>query len=550
MPAPGGRWGCGADQRVQQLRRQVRVKEERIVELEAENAILHLKLAEKLKRDLKEFHSSSLGLVRNYQDAHQACMAEIAAAVKRAQLSSEALQARQSREVHLEKSLQEIKEQYQIEKEKRRLLHNRLVELKGNIRVHCRIRPVLPFDSGFDDPALQSSSLCEKVIHAVDDETVLVKCKRPGHPLTDKTYNFERVYGPAESQRTVFEEIRPLLISLLDGYSVCVMAAGPSGSGKSYTMLGRPASPAPAARRDPHGDVGVVPRVAEELFRLISENPSRSPKVEVSIVEVYNNEIFDLLAKDISTLVPRVKRGMRTSTEGQKEVPLLAHEQVGSAAELTALVATGLQLRAWQPTRVHGDSSRSHLLVTVTLSPAGTPGCTAPQPDPAPVQELICPSVPPTVRGQGPKAAHSTSSSGPAPLEPAEPQRPAPARLQLVDLAGSECAGVSGVTGPALRETAFINRSLAALAGVLDALAEHRAHVPYRDSKLTHLLQDSIGGDAKLLLIVCVSPCRKHLAESLQSLAFGARARQVPRGPVRRRRSAGARTRKGEPGLG
>ncbi|XP_076976987.1 kinesin-like protein KIF25 isoform X4 [Tamandua tetradactyla] len=541
MPAPGGRWGCGADQRVQQLRRQVRVKEERIVELEAENAILHLKLAEyqemigkssrearrfhllysekqylqrsvhstliqlsqviqKLKRDLKEFHSSSLGLVRNYQDAHQACMAEIAAAVKRAQLSSEALQARQSREVHLEKSLQEIKEQYQIEKEKRRLLHNRLVELKGNIRVHCRIRPVLPFDSGFDDPALQSSSLCEKVIHAVDDETVLVKCKRPGHPLTDKTYNFERVYGPAESQRTVFEEIRPLLISLLDG--------------------------------------------------LISENPSRSPKVEVSIVEVYNNEIFDLLAKDISTLVPRVKRGMRTSTEGQKEVPLLAHEQVGSAAELTALVATGLQLRAWQPTRVHGDSSRSHLLVTVTLSPAGTPGCTAPQPDPAPVQELICPSVPPTVRGQGPKAAHSTSSSGPAPLEPAEPQRPAPARLQLVDLAGSECAGVSGVTGPALRETAFINRSLAALAGVLDALAEHRAHVPYRDSKLTHLLQDSIGGDAKLLLIVCVSPCRKHLAESLQSLAFGARARQVPRGPVRRRRSAGARTRKGEPGLG
>ncbi|NXU26785.1 KIF25 protein, partial [Thalassarche chlororhynchos] len=95
--------------------------------------------------------------------------------------------------------------------------------------------------------------------------------------------------------------------------------------------------------------------------------------------------------------------------------------------------------------------------------------------------------------------------------------------------------GMSGVTGAALRETSFINRSLSALADVLGAIAEQRSHVPYRNSKLTHLLQDSVGGDAKLLVMLCISPDQKYLTESMQSLGFGTRARQVQRGQIKKK---------------
>ncbi|XP_076965829.1 kinesin-like protein KIF25 [Callospermophilus lateralis] len=174
---------------------------------------------------------------------------------------------------------------------------------------------------------------------------------------------------------------------------------------------------------------------------------------------------------------------------------------VASAAELVALVHGGLQLRARHPTLVHMASSRSHLVVTVTLTVV------------------------------------SPQTALPLPVDHTGSARQAQAKLQLVDLAGSECAGASGVTGLALRETSFINRSLAALADVLGALSERRGHVPYRNSKLTHLLQDTIGGDAKLLVILCVSPGQKHVAETLQGLGFGARARQAERGQAGKRPS-------------
>uniref|UniRef100_UPI0040389C87 kinesin-like protein KIF25 n=1 Tax=Callospermophilus lateralis TaxID=76772 RepID=UPI0040389C87 len=210
---------------------------------------------------------------------------------------------------------------------------------------------------------------------------------------------------------------------------------------------------------------------------------------------------------------------------------------VASAAELVALVHGGLQLRARHPTLVHMASSRSHLVVTVTLtvvSPSDSTG-----------ELLLAPGQqhhPAPLRGHaGAGKRWSTSPQAP-PLQPLPVDhtgsaRQARAKLQLVDLAGSECAGASGVTGLALRETSFINRSLAALADVLGALSERRGHMPYRNSKLTHLLQDTIGGDAKLLVILCVSPGQKHVAETLQGLGFGARARQAERGQAGKRPS-------------
>ncbi|XP_048210529.1 kinesin-like protein KIF25 [Perognathus longimembris pacificus] len=354
------------------------------------------------------------------------------------------------------------------------------------------------------------------VARALDDETVLVKCHRPGHPDTDRMYSFERVYGPAESQAAVFEDVRPLLTSLLDGYNVCIMAYGQTGSGKSHTMLGPP----PDAPPDP----GVVPRAADELFRLLAENPSQSPRVDVSVVEIYNNDVYDLLAKGRGgAAVAGARREVVTTPEGQAEVPGLTCRAVTSAVEFVGLLHGGLRLRVTHPTLVHADSSRSHLVVTVTLTTAAPPCSTDPPSSPAPGQERA---------GAGRWQSGPRRESRPwlSPAEGPGSRRQRQTKLQLVDLAGSECVGASGVTGEARRETSFINRSLAALADVLGALSAGGGHVPYRNSKLTHLLRDSIGGDAKLLLLLCVAPGRARRAETLQSLAFGARARQARRG--------------------
>uniref|UniRef100_M3Y5E9 Kinesin-like protein n=1 Tax=Mustela putorius furo TaxID=9669 RepID=M3Y5E9_MUSPF len=336
-----------------------------------------------------------------------------------------------------------------------------------------------------------------------------------------------RVYGPAESQQVVFADVCPLLTSLLDGYNVCILAYGQTGCGKSYTMLG-PLS------KDERGDLGIVPRAAGELFRLISENPSRSLKVDVSIVEVYNDDILDLLANERRPAVsgPPWEAPMTKATKREMSPPTRA--PVRSAEDFIALAAGSLRFQARRATRVHARSSRSHLIITATVTAApagGSPG--------------KWPCAPRWPQGRAPAGRAGLCVGRRSPGSRRPPATPGPpgaqrvgeqvhAKLQLVDLAGSECAGVSAVTGAALRETSFINRSLAALADVLGALAEHRDHIPYRNSQLTRVLQDVLGngGDAKLLVILCVSPCRKHVAETLRVLGFGAQARHVQRGPA------------------
>ncbi|KAM7240758.1 hypothetical protein CapIbe_008664 [Capra ibex] len=325
---------------------------------------------------------------------------------------------------------------------------------------------------------------------------------------------------------------------LLFRYNVCIMAYGQTGSGKSFTMLGPHCQEEPALPSEPRGDAGIIPRAAAELFRLISEDASRSPEVDVSIVEVYNNDIFDLLANESCRVASGVKRQVLPTQQGRKTVCGLTYQSVRSAAQFLTLVGGGLQLRAKQPTAVHAESSRSHLVITVTLATAtsprgrsGRPSSPALQSDRSASTEPCRPGsrLPATGRRQSPPVPPRTRGHR---LRRAAPDTLGQvcATLQLVDLAGSECAGVSGVTGPALRETSCINRSLAALSDVLGALAEGRGHIPYRNSRLTHLLQDALGGDAKLQVIVCVSPGQRHVAETLQSLGFGSRARQVERG--------------------
>ncbi|XP_032341262.1 kinesin-like protein KIF25 isoform X2 [Camelus ferus] len=561
-------------------------KEERLVEAETENAVLHLRLAQyremieksggeaaqvrvqcgdqkplqrpgplaasrlrlvaqRLKRDVEALHSWSLGLFQRYQHAQRDCLSEIVTAVQRAPLCHEALPPAGPLEAGcLERSLQEMTERYQQERRERRRLHNTLVELRGNIRVHCRLRPVLPFDDEFRGPGSQNScSGCTSGVELGSSrDTTDSALLGAVQPLTSAPLCLEQwpmpwmiVYGPAESQRAVFEDVCPLLTSFLDGYNVCIMAYGQTGSGKSFTMLGPRPERDLALPSGPHGHLGIIPRAAGEVFRLIAENPSWRLEVDVSVVEVYNNDIFDLLAKDGCAVVSRAKRQVLTTTEGKKEVSGLTRESVHSAVELMTLVAAALRLRAKQATAVHADSSRSHLVITVTLTAAASSRSTADrQSDQSPPAELRGPTPQRPAPGRRPGATRTVSSVSPRTRGLGQgsqgPGGQVLSKLQLVDLAGSECAGVSGVTGSALRETSLINRSLAALADVLGALSEGRGHIPYRNSTLTHFLQDALGGDAKLQVIVCVSPCQKHVAETLQSLGFGARARQVERG--------------------
>uniref|UniRef100_A0A673LP22 Kinesin family member 25 n=1 Tax=Sinocyclocheilus rhinocerous TaxID=307959 RepID=A0A673LP22_9TELE len=270
------------------------------------------------------------------------------------------------------------------------------------------------------------------------------------------------VHGPEDSQETVFEEVKPLLTSLLDGYNVCIMAYGQTGSGKTHTMIGSRSEDPTAAVQD--SQQGIIPKAANELFKLISEKPADSHTVEMSVVEVYYNEVLDLLARDEDGATVGVKREVITTSTGTSEVPCLTYELVRSSAEVMQLINCVLKLRSHSPTLVHMDSSRSHFIVTLTV--------TSKSPDALALGMI-----------------YSVSSRVP----------------QLI---GFEAVMFSQ-----------------AIRRYLSSSAECQTGCP-------------AGGDAKLLIMLCVSPTQRFLTESLQSLGFGARARQVQREPPRRKNTA------------
>ncbi|XP_030849979.1 kinesin-like protein KIF25 [Strongylocentrotus purpuratus] len=540
-------------EQVKQCKKKLREKEERIVSLETENAILHLKLAQlqteiEKERNYSSCMEASLSTAKQRDSMKSDDLGGILKQIKEAKddlrslrsamvtmptrvtqsvedwALSEAERLKQSlytesvdfnllqrRVCTFQSELTSAQDKYMREKRRRRELHNTLVELRGNIRVHCRVRPVLEYDySGTQTASSRHLDSPEEVVHVDDDETVNVNCNRPGHSQTSRQFEFERVYNQSESQDEVFNEVKPLLTSLLDGYNVCIMAYGQTGSGKTHTMLGGRYTQGLTQTRtilDESEEDGVVPRAARELFRLLREKPN-THTVEVSVVEVYNNEIRDLL-----TLNPATSRhDIFTGDDGSMEVTSLTQRAVTTAVEIVDLVRHGMTYRHEDATQVHAHSSRSHLVVTLTVT------------------LIQSPSHKPSTRARSQSPSRSSSLR--------DEHEVIRTKLQLVDLAGSECVGMSGVTGSALRETSHINRSLSALADVLGALAEGRGHVPYRNSRLTHLMKDSIGGDAKLLVVCCVSPTHRFLTETLQCLGFGSRARQIQRGPIKKRHVA------------
>lgn len=355
------------------------------------------------------------------------------------------------------------------EQRQRVALQNKLVELCGNIRVHCRVRPL---------KSTSGNSADQREVRVVSKAVVEARVQGLW-----RQFEYDRAYLPSEESDAIFAEVSPLVSSFVDGYNVCIMAYGQTGSGKTHTMLGP---------SDEHGVTemnGVIPRTMNELFRLMeTEAESASFAIRVSVMEVYNDYVRDLLSPK-----PWEKHEV-TEGSGMVDAPTVQQVEVGTATGVLELVERGMSSRVERRTDMNAHSSRSHLIVCVH--------CT---------------------RTPRPEVGGVVTAS----------------RIHLVDLAGSENAKMAGSEGAGLLEGKAINRSLSALSGVLDALGKQgskgKQHVPYRNSKLTHLLKDSIGGDAKMLMIACTSPETKSMAESVQTLRFGESARRVQKGAAQKK---------------
>nr|GEW73286.1 kinesin KP1 [Tanacetum cinerariifolium] len=326
-----------------------------------------------------------------------------------------------------------------------RKLYNEVQDLKGNIRVYCRIRPFL-----------KGQNQKQTTIEYIGDNGELVvtnpsKIVKESHRL----FKFNKVFGPASTQEEVFVDTQPLIRSVLDGYNVCIFAYGQTGSGKTYTMTGPNVS-------SPE-DWGVNYRALNDLFHLSQiRRSSFEYEIGVQMVEIYNEQPNGLAVPDASM------------------------HPVTSTADVLELMNLGLMNRAVGATALNERSSRSHSVLTVHVR--GT--------------DLETNGV---LRGN----------------------------LHLVDLAGSERVDKSEATGDRLKEAQHINKSLSALGDVIFALAHKSQHVPYRNSKLTQVLQSSLGGQAKTLMFVQLNPDVESFSETISTLKFAERVSGVELGAAR-----------------
>ncbi|XP_039146215.1 kinesin-like protein KIN-14F [Dioscorea cayenensis subsp. rotundata] len=354
--------------------------------------------------------------------------------------------------------------------EENRKLYNQVQDLKGNIRVYCRVRPFLPG---------QSSIM--STVGRVEDGNITINTPFKYGKEGRKSFSFNKVFGPSASQEEVFSDTQPLIRSVLDGYNVCIFAYGQTGSGKTYTMSG------PKVLNEQGR--GVNYRALSDLFYLSEQRKDAFHyEIAVQMIEIYNEQVRDLLATD--GINKRLE--IRNSSQKGLNVPDASLIPVTSTSEVIELMNIGQRNRAVGSTALNDRSSRSHSCLTIHV--------------------------------QGRDITSGTILRG---------------CMHLVDLAGSERVDKSEAKGERLKEAQHINKSLSALGDVIAALAQKNAHVPYRNSKLTQLLQDSLGGQAKTLMFVHISPEADAIGETLSTLKFAERVATVELGAARLNKESG-----------
>ncbi|XP_022569936.2 kinesin-like protein KIN-14G [Brassica napus] len=348
--------------------------------------------------------------------------------------------------------------------EENRKLYNLVQDLKGNIRVYCRVRPFLP-----GEPTALST------VEHIDEGTITIRVPSKYGKEGHKPFMFNKVFGPSATQEEVFSDMQPLVRSVLDGYNVCIFAYGQTGSGKTFTMTG--------PKEMTEESLGVNYRALADLFLLSNQRKdTTSYQISVQMLEIYNEQVRDLLATDGQTK----RLEIRNNSQNGINVPEASLMPVSSTDDVIQLMDLGQMNRAVSSTAMNDRSSRSHSCVTVHV--------------------------------QGRDLTSGTIIHG---------------SMHLVDLAGSERVDKSEVTGDRLKEAQHINKSLSALGDVISSLSQKTSHVPYRNSKLTQLLQDSLGGSAKTLMFVHISPEADTLGEAISTLKFAERVGNVELGAAR-----------------
>ncbi|KAF2277707.1 kinesin-domain-containing protein [Westerdykella ornata] len=358
----------------------------------------------------------------------------------------------------------------------RRKLHNQVQELKGNIRVMCRVRPPSEAESEPAKITFPDADTDSKEVAVQGPET---KSALGNVTTSTYSYSFDRVFGPKSQNAEVFEEISQLVQSALDGYNVCIFCYGQTGSGKTYTMS---------------SDDGMIPRATAQIYAEATrlEEKGWKYKMEGNFVEVYNETYNDLLGRseDLDKKKLEVRHDMakkQTTLENAVSVEL------DSPNRVEEILKTASKNRSVAATKANMRSSRSHSVFILRL--VGVNHITG-------------------ERSEG--------------------------TLNLVDLAGSERLDHSKAEGARLKETQNINKSLSCLGDVINALgsAKESAHIPYRNSKLTYLLQYSLGGNSKTLMFVMVSPLQAHLQETITSLKFATKVHNTHIGTAKKQTRA------------
>ncbi|KAG1654160.1 Kinesin-like protein KIF16B [Nymphon striatum] len=354
----------------------------------------------------------------------------------------------------------------------------------ASVKVAVRVRP-------FNQRELDNESSC--IIQMNQNITTIINPKQhttvQGEIAKEQKYDFsfDHSYWSANandpnfmSQKQVFEDLgKEVVDNSFEGYNSCIFAYGQTGSGKTYTMMGSSES------------VGLIPRICEEMFTQMSskKNLGTTYRTEVSYLEIYNERVKDLLKQQ-----QKHSLKIREHPKVGPYVQDLSKHLVMDYEDIQELMRKGNLQRTTASTNMNDVSSRSHAIFTISFTQAKFN------------QDMPSETI---------------------------------SKVNLVDLAGSERADASGATGKRLKEGAHINKSLVTLGSVISALAEFSApgkhknvFIPYRDSVLTWLLKDSLGGNSKTIMIATVSPADINYGESLNTLRYANRAKNIINKPT------------------
>ncbi|KAK9765787.1 Kinesin- motor protein [Basidiobolus ranarum] len=361
-----------------------------------------------------------------------------------------------------------------VEVQRRRVMNEakyQAVEKESNIQVVVRCR-------GRNDRELRENS--PSAVHSNNLIGSEISLKAGPYEKTARTYTFDKVFGPDATQEHIYNNVvKSFLEEVIMGYNCTIFAYGQTGTGKTYTMEGNLEKVNNSFSRD----AGIIPRTLHRLFeRLESETAEYS--VRLSFIELYNEELKDLLASDDNSKRLQI---FDVARKGSVVIRGLEEFLVNNAMDGIQLLQKGSLRRKMAATKCNDKSSRSHSVFSITVH----------------IKE--------------------STPSGEDLLKVG--------KLNLVDLAGSENIGRSGAENKRAREAGMINQSLLTLGRVINSLVERSPHIPYRESKLTRLLQDSLGGRTKTCIIATVSPARINFEETQSTLDYASSAKSIRNKP-------------------